>query len=103
MLSPIYTDSFHNDGCLKLTVSTTARVGATYCRLIAFNVVEYSLNIRSICFVSFRGGDGQLITLCTEALCESKAHVVGGRQFSDFTGDANVKFYIRSSTHSVSP
>ena len=102
MLSPVNSDSFHNDGCLKLTVSATSCIGSAYCRLIALDVVEYSLNIRGICLVSLRGGDGQLLTSCTEALSECKAHVVGCGKFGNFTSDTNVKFYVTGSTHSVS-
>lgn len=91
MLSPIYADPLHNNRCLKFTVSTSTGIGSTYCGLIALHVVEYSLNVSSVCLVSLRYGDGQLLTSSTEGLGKCKAHVVSSGQLGDFAGDSNVQ------------
>ena len=101
MLTPVYTDSLHNDGSLKLTVSTSTGIGSTYCSLIALNVVEYSLNVGSVCLVSLWYGDGQVLTSSTEGLGKCEAHVVSGGKFSDFAGDPHVQLYVTSTTHTV--
>ena len=101
MLSPIYTDPFHNDRCLEFTVSTSTGIGSTYCSLIALNVVEYSLNVGSVCLVSLGYGDGQVLTSSTEGLGKCEAHVVSGGKFGDFAGDPHVQLYVTCTTHTV--
>ena len=101
MLSPVYADSLHNNRCLELTVAATSGIGTTYCRLIALNVVEYSLNVGSVCLVSFGYGDGQVLTSSTEGLGKCEAHVVSCGKFGDFAGDSHVQFYVTCTTHTV--
>lgn len=101
MLSPIYTDSLHNDWCLEFTVSASPSIGTTYCSLIALNVVEYTSHVCGVCFVSFGYGYGQLLTSSTEGLGECEAHVVSSGQLGDFTSDPDVQRYIAGSTHTV--